>query len=132
MKNGTCAPTDVQFCYTTCGPEKIGVKSETCQTSGTYAEMSGCSFDPGREYACYKIPTTANAACPAGATPQPLQDCDVPICTLCNDLGGRSAGAYFDGTTFKVGYCVCQPPNAFGRRTWSCASDTAWPCRAGC
>src|SRR5215471_7707584 len=45
-KGGACAATDVQFCYKTCGPEKSGVKSETCQTSGTYAEMSGCSFDP--------------------------------------------------------------------------------------
>ena len=128
-KGGACASTDVQFCYKICGPEKSGVKSETCQTSGTYAEMSGCAFDPSVDYSCYKIPTTANSVCAAGVTPMAAAPCDVPACTLCNSTQGLVGGVYFDsaGAT-HVGYCVCQ---ASGARVWSCASDVAWPCPAG-
>src|SRR5262245_8161089 len=36
-KGGACTPTDQQFCYKTCGPARLGVKSETC-TGGFYAE----------------------------------------------------------------------------------------------
>jgi len=131
-KGGTCAPTDQQFCYKTCGPEKTGVKTETCTTAGTYAEMSGCSFDPSKDYACYKIPTAANAQCPAGVTPQGSAACDVPHCVLCNSLGGVVGGQYNDsGGAPKVGWCTCQEPNSAGMRTWTCASDTAWPCPLG-
>jgi len=131
-KGGTCLSTDVQFCYKTCGPEKSGVKSETCTSAGTYAEMSGCSFDPGADYACYKIPAAANALCPPGVSPMTATACDVPACTLCNSTQGLPGGGYFDsaGAT-HVGYCVCQAPNVSGARVWSCASDTAWPCPAG-
>ena len=75
VKGGACTPTDQQFCYKTCGPVKSGVKTETCQTSGTYAEMSGCTFNPANNYACYKIPAAAQTACPAGVTPQGSMDC---------------------------------------------------------
>jgi hypothetical protein len=130
-KNGTCAPTDVQFCYKTCGPESKGVKSETCQTSGSYTEMSGCSFDPSVDFSCYKIPAAANTACPAGATPQAGQSCDVPMCTLCNSMQGVSGGGYNDSNMQpKTGWCVCTNP-ASGTRVWSCASNTAWPCPGG-
>src|SRR5262245_42371285 len=37
-KNVACVATDIQLCYRTCGPEKTGYKSETCMTSGAYAE----------------------------------------------------------------------------------------------
>ena len=137
-KGGACAATDIQFCYKTCGPEKSGVKSETCQTSGTYAEMSGCSFDPTKTFECYKIPATANTACPAGVTPQGSMDCstyNVDPCVVCNSTQGTQGGAYLDSTgAMKVGYCVCQAPNSSGARVWSCASDTAWPCpsQSGC
>lgn len=134
-KGGACAATDVQFCYKTCGPEKSGVKSETCQTSGTYAEMSGCSFDPSKTFECYKIPATANTACPAGVTPQGSMDCstyNVDPCVVCNSTQGTQGGGYLDSTgAQKVGYCVCQAANASGARVWSCASDTAWPCPSG-
>ena len=47
-------------------------------------------------------------------------------------LGGLPGGGYSDsGGAAKVGYCVCQVANADGKRTWSCASDTAWPCPLG-
>jgi len=132
MKNGPCTPTDQQFCYKTCGPEKTGVKTETCTSAGTYAEMSGCSFEQSRDFSCYKIPTTAQTACPAGVTPQGTGTCDVPHCTLCNSLQGVVAGAFIDSTCApKVGWCVCQQPNSSGQRTWSCANDTAWPCPLG-
>ena len=39
------------------------MKSETC-AGGVYAEMSGCSFDPSRDYSCYSLPGVANAICP--------------------------------------------------------------------
>src|SRR4030095_12571608 len=77
VKGGACTPAYQQFCYKTCGPEKTGVKTETCTTSGIYAEMSGCSFDPAKDYSCYKIPTAANTQCPAG-TPMGSASCDVP------------------------------------------------------
>jgi hypothetical protein len=117
----------IQLCYKTCGPDNLGAKSETC-VNGVYAEMSGCSFDPTRDFSCYRIPTTANAICPAG-TPQPSQPCDVPPCTLCNSMQGLPGGA--TGGPGLIGYCVCSPPDAAGVRTWSCANDTAWPCPAG-
>ena len=115
-----------------CGPEKTGVKTETCTSAGTYAEMSGCSFDPTKDYSCYKIPTTAQTACPAGVTPQASMACDVPHCTLCNSLQGTTGGQYADsGGSPKVGWCTCQEPNSAGMRVWTCASDTAWPCPLG-
>jgi hypothetical protein len=129
-KGGACVAADPQLCYKTCGPEKAGVKSETC-TGGVYAEMSGCSFDPAKSYACYKIPAAANTLCPAG-TPKASDPCTVDMCTVCNSTGGLPGGGYSDsGGAAKIGYCVCQAPNANGNRTWSCASDTAWPCPAG-
>ena len=131
-KGAACTPTDQQFCYKTCGPEKTGVKTEMCTTAGTYAEMSGCSFDPAKDYACYKIPTAANTECPAGVTPMGSMACDVPHCVLCNSLGGVVGGQYNDSSGApKVGWCTCQEPNPAGLRTWTCASDTAWPCPLG-
>jgi hypothetical protein len=104
------------------------VKSETCTTAGTYAEMSGCTFNPAMDYSCYKLPTAANTACPAGP-PQATTACDVPYCTLCNSLQGVVGGTYSDSSgAGKTGWCVCREPNAAGMRVWSCASDTAWPC----
>jgi len=130
-KGVACVATDTQLCYKTCGPEKAGAKSETC-TGGVYAEMSGCSFDSATNFSCYKIPAAANTMCPAGATPQASQDCTVDMCVLCNSTGGLPGGHYNDsGGADKMGYCVCQAANSAGKRTWSCASDTAWPCPAG-
>ena len=130
-KGGACTPTDQQLCFKTCGPEKTGFKSEMCTTAGTYAEMSGCSFDPAKDYSCYKIPAAANTQCPAG-TPMGSASCDVPHCVLCNSLQGVTGGQYNDsGGAPKVGWCTCQEPNAQGLRTWTCASDTAWPCPLG-
>lgn len=131
-KGSACGPSDQQLCYKTCGPEKTGVKSETCQTSGTYAEMSGCTFDPAKNYSCYKIPTAANTACPMGVTPQGSATCDVPHCTLCNSMQGLAGGQYLDSAgSPKTGWCTCQEANSAGTRSWTCASDTAWPCPLG-
>ncbi len=135
-KGGACTYTgDMsmpdQFCYKTCGPEKTGVKTETCTTAGIYAEMSGCSFDMTKNYACYKIPTVANTVCPAG-TPKASDPCTTDHCVLCNSLQGLSGGQYSDSQgSPKVGWCTCQEPNSMGMRTWTCASDTAWPCPLG-
>lgn len=144
-KGGACAATDAQCCYKTCGPEKKGVKSEICQTSAVYAEMSACAFDPTQDFSCYKLPAagTVNAACPAGVMPQASMDCGggdggvaVPMCTSCNSLQGMSGGIYLDSSgAQKTGYCVCQAPNASGVRVWSCATDNgSWPCpgNTGC
>jgi hypothetical protein len=130
-KGGACAATDQQLCYKTCGPGSKGVKSETC-TNAVYVEMDGCSFDPSMDYSCYKLPTTANAMCPAAATPpQAGQACTVDMCNPCNSTGGLAGGKYKDsGGAEKTGWCVCQAPNGAGNRTWTCASDVAWPCTA--
>jgi len=124
-KGGVCTPTELQYCYKTCGPQAIGRKAETCSTAGVYVEMSGCTFDPAADYSCYKIPTAANAACPADALPQASAPCMIDPCVVCNSDGGPAGGVYFDsGGVMKVGFCVCSASTS----KWSCASDTAWPC----
>jgi hypothetical protein len=131
----SCAPGDPQLCYRTCGPEQSGVKAEQCTTAWAYQEMSGCSFDPTRDYSCYRIPSVVNAACPTGVLPQASAACNVPTCTPCNSTQGLPGGGYLDSTgASRIGFCVCQPPNAAGVRTWSCATDTQWPCplQTGC
>src|SRR5436190_36907 len=125
-KGSACTATDVQLCYKTCGPQNLGRKSETCSAGAdggmTYAEMSGCSYDPAGSYACYKVPTAANATCPAGA-PMGSAACSVADpCTVCNDAGGVAGGMYMDSTSLKQGFCVCVA------NKWTCASNTAWPC----
>jgi hypothetical protein len=122
------AGTATALCYKTCGPEKQGVKSETCPAGGgTYTEMTGCSFDPSKDYSCYKVPATAsaqNAMCPTTAIVSGSA-CSIADCIVC----GLSAG-YMDSTgAAKTGYCVCQASAA--SPTWSCASNTAWPCPNG-
>ena len=91
-KGGACASTDVPLCYKTCGPEKTGVKSDTC-TGGVYAEMSGCLFDPTRDYSCYKLPSTSIAAC---GTDVPIAGsaCNVAACQICNSTEGLRGGGY--------------------------------------
>ena len=129
-----CSPgVDIDVCYRTCGPEKAGYKSETCTTALSYQEMSGCLFDQSKDYSCYKIPNTANTACPSGTTPKNSDSCDVPTCTVCNSTGGLAGGQYLDSTgAAKSGFCVCQAPNTNGARTWSCAQDNgSWPCPLG-
>jgi hypothetical protein len=131
-----CDPTmDINVCTRTCGPEKKGTKTETCTTALSYQEMAGCTFGPG-DYSCYKIPTVANTACPAGVTPQGSMACDVAMCTVCNSTGGLDGGQYLDSTgAAKTGFCVCQAPDANGARKWSCASNNgSWPCplQSGC
>ena len=92
-KGGACAPTDVQLCYKTCGPEKAGVKSETCQTSGTYAEMSGCTFDCDRDLLLLQDPDggehdlPADARCRDGAS-RKARALTVATACLCNSMGG--------------------------------------------
>ena len=132
VRGSACLPSDPQVCYRTCGPEKTGVRANTCEANGVYSEASVCAFDPSKDYSCYAIPSVANTVCPAGVVPQGSNPCDVDHCVLCNSTGGLPGGGYSDsGGAAKIGYCVCQAPNANGNRTWSCASDTAWPCPAG-
>jgi hypothetical protein len=140
LRSQPCGPADQQLCYKPCGPENVGVKEVRCGTipnsppnSTVFIEMSGCVFDQVADYSCYKIPTVANAACPGGVRPMDSMDCGtVPYCVLCNSIGGVPGGFYDDArSSTKLGYCVCQPPNAAGLRTWSCASETSWPCPAG-
>jgi hypothetical protein len=129
-KGGTCTAADAAggptaLCYKTCGPEKAGVKSETCPAGGgTYAEMTGCSFDPSKDYSCYKIPATPDATCPTTAI-MAGSACTISDCVVCGGTTG-----YTDSTgAAKTGYCVCQA--AASAPTWSCASSTAWPCPNG-
>ena len=127
--------TDQQVCYKRCGPENVGWKELRCSAASgaVFIEMSGCLFDPVADYSCYKVPTGANAACPAGVTPQHSTPCDVPYCTLCNALQGVPGGSFHieSNDLARLGYCVCQLPNAAGLRTWSCANDSSWPCPGG-
>ncbi len=129
-KNGACTASDPQLCYKTCGPQSIGFKSETC-SAGVYNEQSGCSFQTGSDYSCYKIPATADASCPTTA-PQASQVCTIAQCVVCGGTKTAQTTGYLDSTgAAKAGYCVCQAPGASGSSKWSCASSTAWPCPAG-
>jgi hypothetical protein len=129
-QGGACTPMDQQFCYKPCGPEMKGVRSETCRSSGLYAEMDGCSYDPTRDYACYRIPVEPDSAC--AATPQAGAVCDVPACRPCNSRGGIVRGEFFSAAgAATIGWCVCQAPDAGGKRTWSCANAATWPCPLG-
>jgi len=132
VRGSACLPTDPQVCYRTCGPERTGVKANTCEANGVYSESVFCAFDPSKDYSCYAIPVAANAACPQGVTLQASMPCEVDHCVLCNSLGGVVGGQFFDSSGApKMGWCVCQVPNASGLRTWSCATDLNWPCPAG-
>ena len=73
------------------------------------SRWTAAAFDPAGTFACYKIPTAANAACPAAATPQASQACTVTdMCTLCNSTGGLAGGMYMDSNAMaKTGFCVC-------------------------
>lgn len=126
-KGVACTDDDPQLCWRKCGPQSVGWKSETC-TSGVYAE-GDCVFPTDGDYACFAIPEEQHADCPTTTEemPQASAECDVPECNLCNveDQYMTSTGEV------KVGYCVCQPPNTEGTRTWTCASGTAWPCPLG-
>jgi hypothetical protein len=133
-KAGTCAATDQQLCYKTCGPADTGFKSETCN-GGSYTEGS-CTFPPG-DYTCEALPTSIPAACPTTApeagSAQPA--CTVPTCTVCggynmNGTTPTQTTGYLDSTGApKVGYCVCAGSTP-ATMHWSCASTTAWPCPA--
>ena len=126
-KGVACVAADPQLCYKTCGPQSSGWKSETC-TGGVYAE-GDCQFPASGDYSCFKIPTTLHASCPTdpAMTPQASQPCDVPECNACNTGGNYKTSS----GEVKVGWCVCQPPNSSGKRSWTCASGTAWPCPLG-
>jgi hypothetical protein len=126
-----CSPSDLQRCYRPCGPDGVGVEAVPCW-DGMYRTPAGCVFEPSRDYSCYAIPTVANADCPA-SVPIDSMDCGtVPHCVVCNSAGGLQGGLFGDATLFtRQGYCVCQPPNAAGLRTWSCGSDVKWPCPTG-
>ena len=124
-KGVACTTADVQLCYKTCGPEKSGVKPETC-TNGAYAEGS-CMFDPSKTYACYAIPATQDPTCPT-TPPMASSACTIADCVVCGGTTG-----YTDSTgAAKTGYCVCQASAT--APSWSCASNTAWPCpnQSGC
>jgi len=130
-QGGACTPMDQQFCYKPCGPEMTGVRAETCRlSSGLYAEMDGCSYDPTRDYSCYRIPVEPDTAC--AAAPQAGAPCDLPPCRPCNSRGGIVRGEYFSGAgAATLGWCVCQVADPAGKRTWSCANAPTWPCPLG-
>jgi hypothetical protein len=121
-KGAACADSDVQACTKTCGPERVGTKTETCQASA-YVEGL-CQFDPSANYACYAVPDAPGPGCPT-ALIQAGSPCTIPDCIVC----GGSTG-YLDSTgAMKTGYCVCQA--AATNPTWSCALTSAWPCPGG-
>jgi hypothetical protein len=135
-----CMAADPQVCYAPCGPEGLGVHSVVCW-DGRYVERFVCGFDPAKDYSCYRIPiAAANRTCPtdtSGAylTPQDSTACTVDQCVVCNSYGGLPSGLYIDrGGATMGGYCVCQRQDSAGSRSWSCASDWAWPCpeSSGC
>ncbi|HEY5282071.1 MAG TPA: hypothetical protein VIM14_04710 [Polyangia bacterium] len=129
-KGGSCTDSDPQICYKTCGPESKGYKSETC-SGGTYAEQSGCSFPTDGNYACYKLPTTADPTCPTTA-PQANTACTVAACVVCGGTDTAQTTGYLDSSgAAKAGFCVCPVTSTGAPGKWTCASSTAWPCPSG-
>lgn len=122
VKGSPCTDIDLPLCSKTCGPERVGFKTETC-LGGVYVE-DPCQFDPLSDYSCYAIPAMESPACPT-ALPQAGAACLIPDCTLCGVSNG-----YLDSTgAAKTGYCVCLASTA--NPIWSCATATAWPCPSG-
>jgi hypothetical protein len=121
-KGAACTDSDLQACSKTCGPERVGTKTETC-LGGTYVE-STCQFSPAGDYTCYAIPAAPDPACPTTSI-QAGSACSIPDCLVCGGTTG-----YLDSTgAAKIGYCVCQAASA--SPVWSCAAVTAWPCPGG-
>jgi hypothetical protein len=86
-----------------------------------------CTY-PAGDYACYKLPTTADAGCPADAATAPQHNtaCTLAACTVCGGTSAMQTTGYKDsGGAAKVGYCVCSGGK------WQCASDKEWPCPTG-
>ncbi len=114
-KGGACTSVDQQVCYKTCGPEKTGVKSETC-TGGVYYGDVRLHLRSGQGLLLLPDPDGRQLR-PARRARRRMAStpCDVPHCTLCNSLQGVVGGQYLDaGGAPKVGWCVCQEPNAAG------------------
>ena len=129
FKGGACTAPDQQRCYKTCGPDKLGMKSEIC-AGGVYAEMSGCTFDTVRDYSCYRLPSTPTAGCSVGLTPQANALCSLPPCVVCNNNEGLAAART---PTRRAGPCSV---TAFAPRTRrgdevELRQRQAWPCPLG-
>jgi len=121
-KGSPCSAASAQSCYKSCGPDNVGYKRETC-VNGAYDELqSGCTFPPGQDYTCYKVPPSLPGACPSGI-PRGGSACQVVECTVC--FGGSvQAPQYQDSTgAQKPGYCVCSEAGV-----WTCGSIGSWPC----
>ena len=118
-----CTPADQQFCYKTCGPEKTGVKTDTCAANGVYAEMVRLHLRSGQGLLLLRDPVGApTRSALAGVAPQgklacatsrPLRAVQQPpaVCRAATISIRRGAP--------KVGWCTCQLPNGGVLRTWS-------------
>ena len=123
LKGTPCTSADIKLCYRSCGPSQSGWKTETC-TAGVYAE-GDCQFPAEGDYSCYKIPDVIDeGACGVTVPPAATDPCGAPACTVCN-VNGFYTDTAGDA---KLGFCICREPDEMGVRTWTCASDTAWPC----
>jgi hypothetical protein len=103
-------------CVKTCGPDRVGWKTEVC-TAGVTVEGS-CQFDcsdPTIDWTCYADLGSA-PECAVGT--QASMPCFVAACSPCQGVYLDSSGAQ------KVGGCVCGASSA---PKWSCANATAWP-----
>ncbi|HWZ88787.1 MAG TPA: hypothetical protein VNW92_08050, partial [Polyangiaceae bacterium] len=80
-KAGACT-TAGSVCSKTCGPDKVGYKTETC-TAGAYAE-GACTFPATGNYACYQkpMPLVACDGAPA-AGPVASTACTATACMPC-------------------------------------------------
>ena len=126
-----CAPTDEQLCYKRCGPDGVGVKSETCQSSGLYTEMVGCAYDLSRDYSCYRIPMRAQRRLPERAATAGGSALRAGAVHRVQQSGGACRRRFASGAgAVSEGWCVCQAANAAGLRTWSCAGDRPGPARS--
>ena len=133
VKGGACTPTDQQFCYKTCGPEKTGVKTETCTTAGTYAEMSGCSFEPSQGFLLLQDPDRGQHGVPGGRDAPGLDGLRRPALRALQQPRRRRRRQLPRLGRRAQGRLVHLPgaERGTGLRTWTCASDTAWPCPLG-
>src|SRR5262245_32504592 len=76
-------------------------------SAGVLAEMADCTYDPGMDYSCYRLPTEFNPLCPAN--PKESGACSLAPCTVCNSNGGLIGGTYTDSAGMtQTGYCICE------------------------
>ena len=132
-KGGACGPADQQFCY-----KRVRSREHRREVGDVHdrpAPTPRCRaarFDPTQRLLLLQDPgrcqrrLSVGRRAPDGSGVRPSRPARSATASRASSAVSISDAA---GAP-KIGWCVCQP-GATGMTTWSCASDTAWPCPLG-